>query len=139
MQAPISAGPVSTGLSAILPRKEADATAKRIPAGGEDCLEDYPGEFEGEPQQAAVKPAPPIMRGRLKAKAAFWHTFVRSSLVLSWILHGFPLMWKDGPPPPMHLANHRSALDNAPFVDVAVAELVATDAARVAVTFCLGH
>lgn len=69
------------------------------------------------------------MRHRLRKQATFWKTFVRSQLVLAWILCGFPLMWLNGPPAPAMFNNHASAFDNAAFVDGAIAELLATQTA----------
>ena len=68
------------------------------------------------------------MQHRLRSKAAFWGTFA-NSLVMSWINEGFPLRWKDGPPPPARFPNHKSAYNHADFVDSAIAELLASQAA----------
>ncbi|PNW69756.1 hypothetical protein CHLRE_21g752497v5 [Chlamydomonas reinhardtii] len=74
-------------------------------------------EFEGGASSTGGSSAPPPqppprMRGRLKQNYSFWKTFVRSQLVLSWILAGFPLKWADGPPAPVWLANHSSAYEH---------------------------
>jgi hypothetical protein len=70
------------------------------------------------------------VRGRLRARRAYWATFVRSTMVMSWIAVGYRIPWMDGPPPAVELRNHASAHAAADFVDVAVAALVATGAAE---------
>jgi hypothetical protein len=72
------------------------------------------------------------MRGRLKARLQFWQSFCTSTLVLTWIAGGLPLLWKDGPPPPLVQRNHASCHEHADFVGTAVRELLATGAAVVA-------
>lgn len=128
--APATSGPVRAGLPAIRAQVERAAQAARLPPGA-----------AGDPASIAELPAEPVgggsgpprfMHGRLRARRAFWRTFVRSTLVLSWITSGFPLVWKDPalPAPPVRLANHNSALAHFDFARGAVAELVATGAAR---------
>ena len=70
--------------------------------------------------------APPYMRGRLKAKLAFWKLFCQSTLVLSWIEFGFPLHWKacKGIPPSSFHSNHPSSFENNQFVTDTINELV---------------
>ncbi|GFR51496.1 hypothetical protein Agub_g13861 [Astrephomene gubernaculifera] len=89
-------------------------------------LEDIPGEFAVSAEAApAAKPQPPVMRGRLRAKAQEWHAWVSNPLVLSWIVEGFPLSWEKGQPPPPHFAgNHASAEQHADFVDQAISDLL---------------
>ncbi|KAK3272017.1 hypothetical protein CYMTET_19662 [Cymbomonas tetramitiformis] len=73
----------------------------------------------------------PRVAGRLRERAPFWRTFVRSSYVMSWIERGFNLKFKDGRAPPrVQLANHVSAVRHATFVTDAVQECVLMGALR---------
>ena len=75
---------------------------------------------------ASTQPSPNVtMRGKLRACAAVWRATVVNSLVLSWVLHGFPLMWSKGPPPQSFWGlNHQSALDHRDFVSSAINDLI---------------
>jgi hypothetical protein len=66
------------------------------------------------------------MRHRLRRHAGYWRSFLRSSVVLSWILSGIPLLWLQGPPPPAIFPNHTSAVQHSAFVDQAIADLIST-------------
>ncbi len=87
-------------------------------------MPDVPGERDSESMRETSET--PTMRGRLKEKRAFWQSFCRSKLVMSWILLGFPLLWLAGPPAARWLANHGSAGKHADFVSKSVQDLVAT-------------
>ena len=69
-----------------------------------------------------------IATGSVRKSAAFWRTFTRSSLVLSWIEKGYELQWIDGAPPPQIKKNSPSALEHGSFVTSAVAEMLAAGA-----------
>ncbi|KAK3246759.1 hypothetical protein CYMTET_43721 [Cymbomonas tetramitiformis] len=73
----------------------------------------------------------PRVAGRLRERASFWRTFVRSSYVMSWIERGFNLKFKDGRAPPrVHLPNHVSAVRHTAFVTDVVQECVLMGALR---------
>ncbi|BDA51420.1 hypothetical protein COCOBI_18-2980 [Coccomyxa sp. Obi] len=44
----------------------------------------------------ATKPAPKYVKGRLKAKLAFWQLFCKSAVLLSWISSGYEIPWALG-------------------------------------------
>ena len=78
-------------------------------------------------KKAKLVENPPYMRGRLRAKLAFWSTFAQSTMVLSWIAHGFPLLWKQGVvPPTIKLSNHDSVYKHDNFVTDTINEYVLT-------------
>ncbi|KAK3265004.1 hypothetical protein CYMTET_26288 [Cymbomonas tetramitiformis] len=78
----------------------------------------------------------PRVAGRLRERASFWRTFVRSSYVMSWIERGFNLKFKDGRAPPrVHLPNHVSAVRHTAFVTDAVQECVLMGTGRVPFTY----
>ena len=80
---------------------------------------------KSNPTMAAGEGDPPYMKGRLRARLSFWKTFCQSSLVLSWIQFGFPLLWNHmGEPPSMHFKNHHTATANGDFVTSTISELV---------------
>jgi hypothetical protein len=128
---PAVAGTPSSAVPLIRAQKQAAAMEQaRLPAGAPGDSE-YIDDLPSEPVAAFSSSPKPQMRGRLRAKVNFWRTFVRSTLVLSWITHGFPLVFNDasGPPPPIWLANHASASASADFVSTAINDLVDTGAA----------
>lgn len=122
----------SSGAAQIAARRATEANRSQpLPSGGQDMDSEFEGGASSTGGSSAPPPQPPPrMRGRLKQNYSFWKTFVRSQLVLSWILAGFPLKWADGPPAPVWLANHSSAYEHTGFVDSAIADLVATGAAE---------
>jgi ribonuclease HI len=68
------------------------------------------------------------MRGRLRARLAFWLKFCTSSVILGWVTDGFPIYWIDGrAPAPREFPNHSTAFEQAGFVDRQIADLLATD------------
>jgi hypothetical protein len=81
-------------------------------------------------ERATVLPPGERMHGRLRRYLAFWAT-LNCTLVTRWVSSGFDLRFQAGPPTPYHAPNHRSAVDNAGFIDKAVAELLSVGAARV--------
>ena len=86
-------------------------------------------EYEAKPG-GARRPAGRV-RGRLLANLAFWQAICVSSVVLSWIVSGFPLPFAGAPPAPRSFENQPSAFEHAEFVDEAIASLIASDAAGV--------
>ncbi|PNW69771.1 hypothetical protein CHLRE_21g752997v5 [Chlamydomonas reinhardtii] len=140
--APVSAPPRGPG--PILHRKQ-PSRPQPDPQGAEvvGFWEDNPGEVvgvaspapqapqqqppPGQPQPAA---APPRMRGRLRARAPVWKAWIVNSLVLSWVLQGFPLIWEHNPPPPFSAGNHASAEKHAAFVDSSIADMLASNTIR---------
>ena len=74
---------------------------------------------------AAVEP-PKYIKGRLKAKLAFWRLFCTSTWVLSWISDGYQIPWGErGLPPPHAFANQPGALKLPDFVSGEIADLLA--------------
>ena len=86
-------------------------------------------EYEAKPG-GARRPTGRV-RGRLLANLAFWQAICVSSVVLSWIVSGFPLPFAGAPPAPRSFENQPSAFEHAEFVDEAIASLIASDAAGV--------
>ena len=84
-----------------------------------------------QPESVQELPAAPLavpkMRHRLRKCLPQWMETCRSSVVLSWVKDGLPLRWKGAPPPPIQLANHKSAQEYSGFVDTAVRTLLATE------------
>ena len=75
---------------------------------------------------AAAAEAPKYIKGRLKAKLAFWRLFCTSSWVLSWISDGYQIPWGErGLPPPHAFANEQGALKLPDFVSGEIADLLA--------------
>ena len=75
---------------------------------------------------AAAAEPPKYIKGRLKAKLAFWKLFCTSTWVLSWISDGYQIPWGEwGPPPPHAYANQQGALRHHDFVSREVADLLA--------------
>lgn len=126
------AGPPGTATAAISARHaqyHAQQVGQVYPQG-EQLPADSEAEFEADARTAAPSSEPrPQMRHRLRKHSRFWASIVCSTLVMSWILSGVPLLWKDGAPPPAWARNHASAEQNAAFVDTAVAALVASASA----------
>lgn len=130
---PRAGAPITAGASQVQPRRDAAAERSASQTGGED-LPESAWEYEGGGQAAQRGDRQvPQMRHRLRNKAAFWKTFCRSTLVLSWITVGFVLLWNadcpQGGPTPVLQSNHKSAVQNGVFVEEAIAELLATGAA----------
>ena len=138
-------------------RKTAGGTVGETePLSEETPWEDAPGEVEedtgtqlsqlgpAQPAAAAARtglaagpmppeaPSPhPRMLWRLRDHSGFWKTFNTSPVVERWLMEGVDIIWSRGHSPlPSWLQNHPSAHAEAAFVDTAVAELVATGAAR---------
>jgi hypothetical protein len=76
----------------------------------------------------AAEGEPITMRHRLRAKYAVWKLVVTSTLVLGWVLQGFPLLWQYHAPAPHFQRNHPSAYTHEAFVDSAVVSLSQTSA-----------
>jgi hypothetical protein len=73
----------------------------------------------------SATPALPYMRFRLREKMAFWKTFTKSTMVLSWIANGFDLRWINGlPPSSARFDNHKSAFQHSDFVTSNILELL---------------
>ena len=65
------------------------------------------------------------MRNRLKSRSAEWKKIQCSPTVLYWVETGFPLLWKDSPPPAHFAHNHPSAHEHADFVTTTIKEMLA--------------
>ncbi|BDA51534.1 hypothetical protein COCOBI_19-1020 [Coccomyxa sp. Obi] len=77
-------------------------------------------------ESPATKPAPKYVKGRLKAKLAFWQLFCKSTVVLSWISSGYEIPWALGvTPPPLSFPNAAGALQREAFVSAEIADLLA--------------
>lgn len=80
------------------------------------------GEKSNQHEHAGQKKIP-LMRHRLRRHLSFWKSFARSTLVLSWITNGFPLLWNElGEPVAKFNRNHQSAFDYKDFVAQTIAE-----------------
>ena len=80
----------------------------------------------GTDTAAAAAEPPKYIKGRLKAKLAFWRLFCTSSWVLSWISDGYQIPWGErGLPPPHAFANEQGALKLPDFVRDEIADLLA--------------
>jgi hypothetical protein len=82
------------------------------------------------PVGAAPGANPTYVRHRLRGRALFWRTFVKSTLVMSWILHGYSIAWHDGPQSPWSEPNRDGALAHTEFTTQAVQSLLAKGVAR---------
>jgi hypothetical protein len=67
--------------------------------------------------------------GRLRAHAAFWRMICVSTVVLSWVVDGYPIPWYAAPPAPMSFENKGMTEEYSRFVDGAVADLVVSGGA----------
>lgn len=77
-------------------------------------------------QCSATKTAPKYVKGRLKAKLAFWKLFCKSAVILFWITSGFETPWTLGVAPPPHsFQNSPGALKHENFVTAEIADLLA--------------
>ena len=80
----------------------------------------------GADTAAVVAEPPKYIKGRLKAKLAFWKLFRTSAWVLSWITDGYRIPWGEmGLPPPQAFANQQGALRHHDFVIGEIADLLA--------------
>ncbi|GLC48086.1 hypothetical protein PLESTB_000713500 [Pleodorina starrii] len=121
---PARNAPMRAGRSQVDTRRAREQEDILNAAGG-DGLPDVPAEVESSDKEKPQR----FMRGRLKEKYAFWKSFVRNPLVLSWILVGFPLLWVVSQPAPFMGRNHGSTREHSQFVSEAIAELVKTGTA----------
>ncbi len=92
-----------------------------------DAYDATPSCSTSDADKAAATAEPPkYIKGRLKAKLAFWKLFCTSTWVLSWISDGYQIPWGErGPPPPHAFANQQGALGNQEFVSKEIADLLA--------------
>ncbi|CAL5226896.1 g9769 [Coccomyxa viridis] len=92
-----------------------------------DASEAGPSCAPADADTAAAAAEPPrYIKGRLKAKLAFWKLFCTSTWVLSWISDGYQIPWNEWGPPPSHAyANQQGALRHQEFVSKEVADLLA--------------
>ena len=75
---------------------------------------------------AAAAEPPKYIKGRLKAKLAFWKLFCTSAWVLSWITDGYQIPGGEmGLPPPHAFANQQGALRHHDFVTGESSDLLA--------------
>ena len=72
----------------------------------------------------AASPPSTWRRHSLRANASFWRPFVRSQLVMMWILHGYTIHWAAAPPAPQQMPNHQQAYEFSAFTTDAVTALV---------------
>lgn len=80
----------------------------------------------GAKTSAAPAEPPKYIKGRLKAKLAFWKLFCTSAWVLSWISDGYQIPWGERGPPPAHaFTNQQGALKHQEFVTTEIADLLA--------------
>jgi len=66
----------------------------------------------------------PYLRHRLRAKLAFWATFVKSTLVLQWLSTGYDLRWTDTEPNSAFFPNHASARKHAAYITSNILDLL---------------
>ncbi len=65
-----------------------------------------------------------IATGSVNENASFWHAFVKSSRMMSWIDNGYELLWFEGAPARREVSNSPSALAHEGFVSSALAEML---------------
>ena len=91
----------------------------------DDACDAAPSAAGAETAAAAAEP-PKYIKGRLKAKLAFWKLFCTSAWVLSWITDGYQIPWGEmGLPPPHAFANQQGALRHHDFVTGEISDLLA--------------
>ena len=78
--------------------------------------------FEFEPNSAL-----PVLKGRLRSCLSYWHTIGANSFVIDTIKFGYRIPFISTPCQ-ARFSNNQSALNNASFVESAIAELVHTHA-----------
>ena len=100
----------------------------RVAVAGVTLNLPQPEEDAAEFEQGTAQPKGKI-RGRLLSAAAFWRFTCVSSVVLSWIITGFPLPFTGAPPLSRQMDNQPSAFKHDAFVTDAIRSLVETDAA----------
>ena len=93
------------------------------------CYTSGPGEALSEEDSEGVLPHEPsghgeIATGSVTSCAAFWRTFVRSTVVLDWIENGYQLLWSQRAPERREMDNAPSAKEHHEFVSAAVAEML---------------
>lgn len=71
-----------------------------------------------------------LATGNVQECLSYWRSFSTNKLILSWIQHGFPLLWETRPPAPREFDNAPSALSNPDFVSQAISEMLAAGAAE---------
>ena len=69
-----------------------------------------------------------IAVGSVSRCAAFWRTFVRSSVVMDWIEEGYRMLWSVEAPTAKEMANAPSSAEHHDFVSGVVAEMLAGNA-----------
>ena len=91
----------------------------------DDACDAAPSAAGAETAAAAAEP-PKYIKGRLKAKLAFWKLFCTSAWVLSWITDGYQIPWGEMGMPPSHaFANQQGALRHHDFVTGEISDLLA--------------
>ena len=70
----------------------------------------------------------PVLKGRLRSCFSYWHTIGANSFVIDTIKFGYRIPFISTPCQARFSNNHQSALNNASFVESAIAELVHTHA-----------
>ncbi len=66
-----------------------------------------------------------IATGSVSSCQEFWRSFVRSSVVIGWIEHGYALLWTMAAPQAREMRNATSAMEHMEFVSGAVSEMLA--------------
>jgi hypothetical protein len=90
----------------------------------DDACDAAPSAAGADTAEAAAEPRKYI-KGRLKAKLAFWKLFCTSAWVLSWITDGYQIPWGEmGLPPPHAFANQQGALRHHDFATGKIADLL---------------
>lgn len=88
--------------------------------------------FKNSPGETKAFTEIPVMRHRLRKNISFWRSFALSSLVLSWIEFGFPLLWSGGNVPSARIfSNHLSAERFSEFVDSQIADYLAAQSIQI--------
>ena len=91
----------------------------------EDACDAAPSATGADTAAAAAEP-PKYIKGRLKAKLAFWKLLCASAWVLSWITDEYQIPCAGmGLPPPHAFANQQGALRHHDFVTGEKADLLA--------------
>jgi len=65
-----------------------------------------------------------IATGSVTSCQEFWRTFVRISMVMDWIEHGYALLCTTATPAAMTMQNAESTLEHHEFVSGSVAEML---------------
>ncbi len=83
---------------------------------------------EDEAAEDAELPCEPAGHGQIATGSVsnyqeFWRSFVRSSVVMVWIEHGYALIWTTAAPMAREMRNAASAMEHQELVSGAVSEM----------------